>query len=337
MGAEKKKKLLGVLLVVSSLAVNGCGQAAQTQSGQQDAPVEQNESRVEQINAWGEVTYSEGYLINVDFPATVLSIAVKAGDEVKQGDVLATLDTAAYQNTIAKIEAQLSAGQAALDGVVQDTAYLEAQIAQAQRDLTTAQEQMDKNKVLYEAGGLSQTAYDQIVQQRDGAATQLAVYQAQIKQLERTNQSNETQQESSNEALRQELAIYQGKLNNKPYLSGGQLICPLPRAIVSDVTVQNGALLGEAGIQVMRLIDADSIYISAEVEEEFIRSIRLDTPVTIVPTSNPDKIYTGHILMIPAAAELKDGDRIIKVRVAADDPDHELKPGYTVDVYFEKE
>ena len=87
----------------------------------------------------------------------------------------------------------------------------------------------------------------------------------------------------------------------------------------------------------MRLIDAESIYISAEVEEEFIRSIQLDTPVTIVPTTNPDKTYTGHILMIPAAAELKDGDRIIKVRIAADDPDHELKPGYTVDVYFEKE
>ena len=41
--------------------------------------------------------------------------------------------------------------------------------------------------------------------------------------------------------------------------------------------------------------------------------------------------------MIPAAAELKDGDRIIKVRVEADDPNNELKPGYTVDVYFEKE
>lgn len=336
MGAGKKRKLLGVLLIMSSLAIGGCGQAAKTPPEQQTAD-EQISPQTEQINAWGEVTYSDGYLINVDFPATVLSIAVKAGDEVQQGDVLATLDTAAYQNTIAKIKAQLSAGEAALDGVVQDTAYLEAQIAQAQRDLTTAQEQVDKNQVLYEAGGLSKTAYDQVVQQRDGAATQLAVYQAQLKQLERTNQSGKTQQESSNEALRQELAIYQGKLDNKPYLSDDQLICPLPRAIVSDINVQNGALLGESGIQVMRLIDADSIYISAEVEEEFIRYIHLDTPVTIVPTSDPDKVYTGHILTIPAAAELKDGDRIIKVRIAADDPDHELKPGYTVDVYFAKE
>ena len=336
MGAGKKIIAVITLLVVSCLALGGCGQPAKTPSEQQAAEGADGPA-AEQINAWGEVTYRDGYLINVDFPATVLSIAVKVGDEVKQGDVLATLDTAAYHNTIAKIEAQLSAGQAALDGVVQDTAYLEAQIAQAERDLATAQEQAAKNEVLYNAGGLSKTAYDQVVQQRDGAATQLAVYQAQLKQLERSNQSNKAQQESGNEALRQELAIYQGKLDNKPYLSGDQLICPLPRAIVSDISVQNGALLGETGIQVMRLIDADSIYISAEVEEEFIRYIQPDTPVTIIPTSDPNKAYTGHILTIPAAAELKDGDRIIKVRVAADDPEHELKPGYTGDVYFDKE
>lgn len=155
MGAGKKIIAVITLLVVSCLALGGCGQPAKTPSEQQtsegaDGPV------AEQINAWGEVTYSDGYLINVDFPATVLSIAVKVGDEVKQGDVLATLDTAAYHNTIAKIEAQLSAGQAALDGVVQDTAYLEAQIAQAERDLATAQEQAAKNEVLYNAGRLVQ-------------------------------------------------------------------------------------------------------------------------------------------------------------------------------------
>lgn len=336
MGAGNKGKRIGALVLAVSLLLGGCGQAAQ-QPADQETPIGgQNDQAVERINAWGEVTYSDGYLINVDFPATVLAITVKAGDEVHKGDILATLDTASYQNTIGKIEAQLSAGQAALEGAVQDTAYLKAQIAQAQRDLATAQEQADKNQVLYEAGALAQTDYDQIVQNRDAAATQLAVYQSQLKQLEQTNKSNKAQQESSNQALRQELAIYQDKLA-KPYLSNEQLVCPLENAIVSSISVQNGALLGENGIQVMQLIDADSIYISAEVEEEFIRYIHADTQVTIVPTSNPDKEYTGRIMMIPAAAELKDGDRIIKVRVEADDANNELKPGYTVDVYFDKE
>ncbi len=336
MGAGNKRKMVGSLFLMFSLLLSGCGLTDKQPADQPTPASGQNDQAVERINAWGEVTYSDGYLINVDFPATVLAIAVKAGDEVHKGDVLATLDTASYQNTIAKIEAQLSAGEAALEGAVQDTAYLEAQIKQAQRDLQSAQDQADKNQVLYEAGALAQTDYDQIVQKRDMAATQLAVYQSQLKQLEQTNNSNQAQQESSNQALRQELAIYQNKLA-KPYLSNEQLVCPLDNAIVSSISVQNGALLGENGIQVMQLIDADSIYISAEVEEEFIRYIHADTQVMIVPTSNPEKEYTGRIMMIPAAAELKDGDRIIKVRVEADDPNNELKPGYTVDVYFEKE
>ena len=87
---------------------------------------------------------------------------------------------------------------------------------------------------------------------------------------------------------------------------------------------------------VLQLIDADSIVVSAEVDEEFINKVALGDTVTIVPVSDSSLSIPGTVAQISNVAVEKDGKRIIKVQVKPQDPQRVLKPGYSVDVYLQK-
>jgi multidrug resistance efflux pump len=85
---------------------------------------------------------------------------------------------------------------------------------------------------------------------------------------------------------------------------------------------------------VLQLIDADSLVVSAEVQEEFIQNISLGQKVKIIPASDKNLSISGVVTQIPNAAVEKDGKRIVKVEVKPENADGFLKPGYSVDVYF---
>jgi HlyD family secretion protein len=333
----KKKSIWkhGVAMFLSaSLLVTGCGGKKADSAGErQQAETEQEQNR--EINAWGEVKYRTSYQMVIDFPAIVDSIEVKEGDVVHKGDVLAVLNMDEFTKTIARLEDQRAAGEAALEGMNQNTAGVTAQIGSQRRNVEMAQTDLNHAKVLFDAGDISKTDYDKYVTNLESQKASLKVLEVQLDQLTKSNSSNLNQQASSNAALDKELDIYKSRLN-KPYLNGNQIVSNVENGIVKNITVENGTILGSDSKQilVMDIIDRDSAYISAEVDEEYISGITLDSSVRIVPVMNPDLELKGSVSQIAAMAEEKDGNRIIKVWVLPEDEEKLLKPGYTVDVYF---
>jgi len=121
----------------------------------------------------------------------------------------------------------------------------------------------------------------------------------------------------------------------KDYLDSNQVISCVRNGIVRNIEVVNGTRLGVQNnpTRVLQLIDADSIIVIAEVEEEFIRNIALDDSVEIVPASDSSTSIPGTVIQISNEAVEKDGKRIIKVQIKPEDPGMVLKPGYSADVY----
>jgi HlyD family secretion protein len=317
-----------------SLLMTGCGGKKKDSSGEtQQAEAEQEQNR--EVDAWGEIKYRTSYQMVIDFPAIVDSIEVKEGDVVRKGDVLAVLNMDEFTKTIAKLEDQRAAGEAALEGINQNTAGVTAQIGSQRRNVEVAQTDLNHAKVLFDAGDISKTDYDKYVTNLEFQKASLKVLEVQLDQLTKNNSSNLNQQASNNSALDKELDIYKSRLN-KPYLNENQIISNVENGIVKNIAVENGTILGSDSKQilVMDIIDQDSAYISAEVDEEYINEITLDSLVRIVPIMNPDLELKGSVSQIAAMAEEKDGNRIIKVWVLPDDEEKILKPGYTVDVYF---
>ncbi|HRU42717.1 MAG TPA: biotin/lipoyl-binding protein, partial [Candidatus Diapherotrites archaeon] len=160
---------------------------------------------------------------------------------------------------------------------------------------------------------------------------------AQLKEINDSNTANMARQESSVAVSRIDLEIMKNK-SVKDYLDSNQVISCVRNGIVRNIEVVNGTRLGVQNnpTRVLQLIDADSIIVIAEVEEEFIRNIALDDSVEIVPASDSSASIPGTVIQISNEAVEKDGKRIIKAQIKPEDPGKVLKPGYSVDVYVHR-
>ena len=161
--------------------------------------------------------------------------------------------------------------------------------------------------------------------------------QAQLFQIQQGNSTNVAMQQSGVSSTQVDLNIMTGK-TERDYIKENQIVSNLKNGIVKNISINCGTHLGIQGMptEVLQIIDADSITISAEVYEEFIGKVQIGENVKIVPSSYPDISLSGTVTHIPDMAVEKNGRRIVRVIVKPDNPDNILKPGYTADVYFPK-
>lgn len=293
-------------------------------------------ARVSEISAWGEVKSNKEYQINIDFPAMVKGITVKEGDCVKKGNVLAELDMTEFNNQISNLENRISVSEEVLDKTQQNTVGVEAQIAQAHRNIKNAEHDVSNYQILFNSGGISEeelNGYKMILEQKK---TELQVLNFQLDDIKRVNSSTYIQQSNEIITMKNELQTYKNK-KNKEYLKDGQIICHFEHAVVKNLNVKEGSLMGESGTNMMELVDLDNVYVRAEVNEEFVKYLSEDKTVRIVPTMNAEITLSGKIVNISSTAVEKNGNRIVIVQVAVDDPNRVLLPGYTADVYFQAE
>ena len=161
--------------------------------------------------------------------------------------------------------------------------------------------------------------------------------QVQLSQLQHGNSTNAAMQQSGVTSTQVDLNIMRGKIE-RDYIKDSHIVSNVENGIVKNIGVIRGSHIGTQGMptEVLQIIDADSITISAEVYEEFIGSVKVGESVRIVPTSSSDISLGGTVTHIPDLAIEKDGRRVVRVIVKPDAPDNILKPGFTADVYFPK-
>lgn len=387
---HKKRILIAagflIILIIAGIISYNVIQAGKTNDLE---TVSEETEQYAKMDFWGEVKYDKVYDISIDFPSIVTDIKVKEGDCVSLGQTLVTLDMSEYLATVDKLQQQLAAYQTVLQNTLQDTAAVEADIAQIQKDIYTKTEELNngtngdlkilqtsldlaKNEVenakkdirniqaLYDVGAASKDTLDQyndILDQRlkalsdvetniektksalkselDQLNIQLISKKAQLEEIRKANSANTAKQNSSVAVSQIDLDIMKNK-STKDYLKNDQIISFIQNGIVQNIEVINGTRLGVQNMptRVLQLIDADSIVVSAEVDEEFIRHFTLGGTVTIVPVSDSSISIPGTVTQISNLAVEKDGKRIIKVQVKPQGSHKMLKPGYSVDVYL---
>ncbi|MDD4089409.1 MAG: biotin/lipoyl-binding protein, partial [Tissierellia bacterium] len=111
--------------------------------------------------------------------------------------------------------------------------------------------------------------------------------QVQLSQLKESNKTNVAMQQSGVSAAQVDLDIMIGKIERE-YIIDSCIVSNIENGIVKNITVNSGSNIGSQGMptEVIQIIDADSITISAEVYEEFIESVKVGDTVRIVPTSS---------------------------------------------------
>lgn len=134
--------------------------------------------------------------------------------------------------------------------------------------------------------------------------------QVQLSQTESANSVNLEKQNSSIAASQIDLDNMKNK-SVKAYLHGNQIISCVDNGIVQNIKVNYGARLGTQNVptSVLQLIDADSIVIHAEIDEEFIRNVNLGESVKIIPEFYDTFSMAGTVTQISNISIEKDGKR----------------------------
>ena len=172
--------------------------------------------------------------ISTKFAGRVATLLVNEGDDVKTGQVLATMDTQDLETSLRRAEAQVKQAQRAIDEA-------RANLTQQQTQLALAQQQFDRTSYLVGQGNATRELLDQRHQQLDGATAAVRAANAHVGQAEHAL-----------EAASQEVALY--RINIKD----NTLVAPRDGRIQYRI-----ANLGEvlpAGGKVFTMIDIMSVY-----------------------------------------------------------------------------
>ncbi|WP_426573610.1 efflux RND transporter periplasmic adaptor subunit [Aquihabitans sp. McL0605] len=146
--AQQMKKPWVVMPLVALLALGGWfafrpDDDASAQNTATDRVVTATEGTMAKtVSADGTVAAAKTEDLNFSAAGTVTAVNVKAGDEVKAGDVLAEIDSAALQADVSSAESTLADAQAKLSDD-EDASASDAQIEADQSSLTSAQDQLD--------------------------------------------------------------------------------------------------------------------------------------------------------------------------------------------------
>lgn len=335
------KKMLIVLLIGLSVLSTGCSKPAEPVTN--PAPVAQRKTVVE---AFGTLQVKEKVNINIDFPTSIEKVHVVEGQRVKATDPLITLNLKDYKTEISNKQKELNIAnleieQAKNNAFIDDAndpsmKKLENDFKIAQAFYETALKEYKNQELLYKQGAISQFNLTQAQKDLDIKKKEIDDVSFSIESLKVTRQkatSGIAIQEEKSQTVRNEISLMNAKLN-KSYIAGNDIICTVNNGIIYDIGYTAGDLV-DSSKKLLSIMDLDTLYVEAEISEEFIKDVKLNAVATIIPTADKSKEYKGKVAFISNKALVKNGETIIPIHILLDSPDEFLMPNFNVDVNIE--
>ena len=271
----------------------------------------------------GVVTTND-VIVSSQVGGRVSHLMVAEGANVTPNQVIATLepgelqaDRAFYERSAEAVAAQVEASRAELAAAV-------AQDSEARANLTNAQRVYDRQQALLAAGGVTE-------QELDASRTALTVARARLDAAERqvaNRQSGLTASRQQRAAASAQTAKANVRLTYTEITA--------PSAGVVDVRAARVGEVVAPGQPIVTLVNPDSLWVRADVEETYIDRVRLGDTLTVRLPSGGERrgtvIYRGVDADFATQRDVSRTKRDIKtfeIRLRVDNSDRRLAVGMT--------
>lgn len=273
----------------------------------------------------------------------IAEVAVREGDRVRAGAVLARLDSSEAEARRAQAAAQVEAARAALAELErgsrrEEVATARAALAAAGDRLANAEMDYERTRTLFKGGAVSREALDN---------ARLALNVAKAQRTQAAEQLQLVQKGPRPERIEQaraQLAQAEAALRAAEVVLANTTIVA-PFAGVVTVRAREPGEIVQAGAPVLTLINPGDRWVRIYVREDRVGAVHLGDRAAITSDTFPGKTYPGEVAFIASEAEFTPKnvqtteERVklvyaVKVRVTGD-PEHELKPGLPADVRLE--
>jgi len=230
------------------------------------------------ITAVGTVRAVETAQISAQMMGDVLSVNVREGDAVKQGEALATIDPAQSQAALERAQAALAASQHELAA------------AQTQRSLTEST--LKRYDTLYQRKSVSPQEYDEVKARYQGAVAQAEAAQA-----------GEAQARA---AVAQAQTAFGYSRLRAPF-----------NGIVTERKVDPGALAAP-GMSLFTIEAVGRYRLEVSIDEASLRFASIGASVPVAIDAYPDHHLSGRVVQIVPAADPSTRTFLVKLELPAD-------------------
>jgi multidrug resistance efflux pump len=305
-------------------------------------------------------------IVSPQVAGRIVKLAVDEGTVVKQGDLIAQLDTSeleaqakAAEATIRGLESrvgeahatqQQTQGQTSSD-VVNAQARLQAarsQLAQAEADAERQKTDTDRVVALAKAGVAAQQQADEAVAMQKSADARVQASRDQVRSAQadvvaaqaRTHQ--QAAAVSNTAAVRQQVAQAEAQLDQARTRLGYTKILAPVSGVVSVRAVREGEVV-QPGAPIVTIMDLGQTWVRAAIAETYADKIALGDTLRIrLPSQRliDGKVLTksveGDFATQRDVSQQKRDIRTVSMRIQIDNPRAEVVPGMTAEVLVPK-
>ena len=363
--SKKKKIIIWISVAVAVIVIIGiyyfvAGKKPQTEYT--TAPVERG-NIVQTVSVTGDIVDREEVVLNFEIGGRLASVNIKEGDQVAQGEVVATLNDADLNSQVEQAKAALD--KAAAEDCMNDDTIREARVAvdntnkvlddtkdlnkqnvdAAEQAVKNAQDYLDDAQKFYDENPTKTnkltltTAENNLKSAKEARDT--AEQQANLNETEAQNgvdaadahldtAKSDYAQNSRDADVASARANYDIALNN---LSRAVLKAPA-NGIITEVNDKKGDILGTGVIKesFAKMISGD-LMIEAQIPESDILKIKNDLKADFtLDALGTDEKFTGRVIEIFPAATVSGDVITYKVKFAIDNPDSRFKDGMTANL-----
>jgi HlyD family secretion protein len=295
---KKRYLVLGVVILVGAVA----GGLSMRNKGEKSPEVQTVQAElaeiIQKVNATGKIQPKTQVKISADVSAKIISMHVKEGDWVDQGDLLLELDRERYMASVESGEANVRSAQA-------NANLVQENVVQTERVYKRAKELVERNLESQAALDSAQAAYQ----------VELARYQSVVDQVEQAR----------------------GVLKQaRDALSKTTIYAPMSGTI-SDLNKEQGEIAIGSQFQedvIMVLADLNAMEALVNVDENDIVSIALGQVAEIEVDALPGQLLAGTVVEIANSANVAGQGTTsqkteFEVTIAVSLAKEELRPGMT--------
>jgi multidrug efflux pump subunit AcrA (membrane-fusion protein) len=228
--------------------------------------------------------------LSLELGGLVTSVRFDEGDDVKQGDMIATLDTRILKSQRQSLAAQLDAAKSKLEEMIQGPrketiAAARAELARWEAQLRLAGVTRERNARLVAQYAGSQQDLDDATYGQQAFAAQLQASKARLRELENgTRKEHVASQRAVVSGLQADLNTIDIKLQKST------LVAPYS-GIVSERFLDEGAVV-ESAAPVVQLLETDHLDVRMGVSEDVIARLSRGTMHEVVVNNTP---YTATV------------------------------------------
>lgn len=218
----------------------------------------------------------------------VIRVNVRNNQEVKAGDVLFEVDPQPYQIAVDRARADLESTRRQIGASTAGIASAQANLRAAQANELKARQDNQRLEGLYrdDPGTISVRLLEVSRANREQAVSQVAAARAEVQRA----REQEGGSEEDNALLRSAAtALSKAELD----LANTQ-IRARSAGLITDLRTDAGQFAA-VGSPVMTLITIHDVWISADMTENNLGRVRVDTPVAIVLDALPGEVFDGRV------------------------------------------